>query len=70
MKAVEFTTELSGKAVLVIPPDAAARLPKTGKARVIVLTGEQSEDAEWREGAYQQFLREDPPEDAVYDKLR
>ena len=70
MKAVEFTTELSGKAVLVIPQDAAARLPKAGKARVIVLTGEQSEDAEWQQGAYQQFLREDPPEDAVYDKLR
>lgn len=70
MKAVEFTTELNGKAVLVIPQDAVARLPKTGKARVIVLTGEQSEDAGWQQGAYQQFLREDPPEDAVYDKLR
>ena len=70
MKAVEFTTELSGKTVLVIPHEAAARLPKTGKARVIVLTGEQSEDAGWQQGAYQQFLREDPPEDAVYDKLR
>lgn len=70
MKAVEFTTELNGKSVLSIPPDVAARLPKTGKARVIVLTAEQSEDAEWRQAAYQQFLREDPPEDAVYDKLR
>ena len=70
MKAVEFTTELNGKSVLSIPPDVAARLPKTGKARVILLTAEHSEDAEWRQGAYQQFLREDPPEDAVYDKLR
>lgn len=70
MKAVEFTTELSGNSVLIIPPDVAASLPKAGKARVIVLTGEQSEDTGWRAGAYQQFLREDPPEDAVYDKLR
>lgn len=70
MKAVEFTTELSGKGVLVIPQDAADLLPKTGKARVIVLTGDPSEDAEWQQAAYQQFLREDPPEDAVYDKLR
>lgn len=70
MKAVEFTTELSEKGVLVIPQEAADRLPKTGKARVIVLIGDQSEDAGWRQAAYQQFLREDPPEDAVYDKLR
>ena len=70
MKAVEFTVELNGKAELTIPSDVAGRLPKTGRARVIVLTAEQSEDAEWRQVSYQQFLREDPPEDAVYDKLR
>ncbi len=70
MKAVEFTTELNGKSFLSIPPNVAERLPKTGKARVIVLTAEQNEDAEWRQAAYQQFLREDPPEDAIYDKLR
>lgn len=70
MKAVEFMTELSGSAVLHIPTEAAARLPKAGKARVIVLTGEGSEEAEWRQGAYEQFLRDDAPEDAIYDSLR
>ena len=45
MHAVEFTTELSGAAVLQIPSDAAAQLPKTGKARVIVLTDPDTEDA-------------------------
>jgi hypothetical protein len=59
--AVEFTTELSGDSVLQIPSDAAAQLPKAGKARVIVLTDPDTEDAEWRTAAYQQFLREEPP---------
>ncbi len=70
MNAVEFTTELSGAAVLPIPREIAAKLPKSGKARVIVLTAEDSEDAEWRAATYEQFLREDPPEDGIYDSLR
>ena len=40
MNAVEFTTELSGTAVLSIPREIAAQLPKSGKARIIVLTDE------------------------------
>lgn len=70
MHAIEFTTELSGSGTLPIPQEVAAQLPKTGKARVIVLTDELSGDAEWRLGAYQQFLRDDAPEDAVYDSCR
>jgi len=41
MHAVEFTTELSANPVLTVPKEAAAQLPKSGKARVIVLTGEE-----------------------------
>src|SRR6266550_1683374 len=41
MNAVEFTTELSANPVLPVPKEAAAQLPKSGKARVIVLTGEE-----------------------------
>ena len=70
MNAVEFTTELSGAAVLPIPVEAAAQLPKTGMARIIVLTDEISDDADWRAGTYAQFLRDDPEEDAIYDSCR
>lgn len=70
MNAVEFTTELSGAAVLQIPPDVAAKLPKAGRARVIVLPDEDTDNAEWRSAAYEQFLRDDSPEDAIYDTLR
>ena len=70
MNAVEFMTELSGSNVLAIPSDVAEQLPKSGKARIIVLTGADTEDAEWRAAAYEQFLRDDPPEDAVYESLR
>jgi hypothetical protein len=37
---------------------------------VIVLTNEENEETEWRLKTYEQFLREDPPEDAIYDNLR
>ena len=70
MNAVEFVTELKGAAVLNIPSDVAAKLPKAGKARIIVLTEEPTDDEAWRAGAYEQFLRDDPPEDAIYDSMR
>lgn len=34
---VEFTTELSADPVLTIPQEAAARLPKAGRARILIL---------------------------------
>ena len=70
MKAIEFTTELSGGAVLKIPSESAAQLPMLGKARVIILTDDDPDDAERRAGAYDQFLHEDAPGDTVYDTLR
>jgi hypothetical protein len=70
MNAVEFTTELSDSAILKIPSDAAAQLPKSGKARVIVLTDDGGGEREWRRATYEQFLRDDAPEDAIYDSLR
>ena len=70
MHAVEFTAELGDQPVVRIPQEIAARLPKTGRARVIILTADDQKDAEWRAGAYEQFLREDPPEDSVYDNYQ
>lgn len=70
MKAVEFTTELSTTSVLQIPSEAAAQLPKTGKVRVIVLTESDPDDSLWQSAAYEQFLRDDSPEDAIYDSCR
>lgn len=70
MNAIEFTTELSDEPILVVPAEAAAQLPKAGKARVIILTGNDPDDADWRTGAYEQFLRDDVPEDAEYEALR
>lgn len=70
MTAVEFTTELTDSGLLHIPTEAVARLPRAGRARVIILTADEGEDTEWRSEACTQFLRKDPPEDAVYDHLR
>ncbi|MBI2948557.1 MAG: hypothetical protein HYY23_13020 [Verrucomicrobia bacterium] len=70
MHAVEFTTELGEEGVVNIPPEVAALLPKSGPARIIILTTEEPEDRDWRHGAYEQFARDDAPEDAVYDSYR
>ena len=70
MRAVEFTTELGKQPIVRIPEEIAAKLPKSGRVRVIVLTPDDPEDAQWRSGAYEQFVREDAPEDAVYDNYK
>jgi hypothetical protein len=67
MPTFEFTTELSPAPMLPIPAEIAAQLPKEGKARIILLTEEESGESEWQLGAYEQFMRDDEPEDAVYD---
>jgi hypothetical protein len=69
MNAVEFVTELKGATMLNIPSEIAAQLPKAGKARVIVLTEKPTDDEEWRTEAYEQFLRDDPSQDAIYDSM-
>jgi hypothetical protein len=69
MQAVEFTVELSDKLIVAIPR-VAAQLPTSGVARVIILTGNDEQDRQWRLGAYEQFARDDSPEDAVYDTLK
>ena len=65
MQAVEFDAELGDQPVVIIPEEVAAQLPKTGRARIIILTTDDPEDAEWRGGAYGQFMRDDASEDAV-----
>ena len=71
MNPLEFTAELTPEPVLPIPQEIAAQLPKSGLARVILLpmppSADNGEDAQWRAGAYEQFLRDDSPEDAAYD---
>lgn len=68
MQAVEFTTELHGNTSFPIPGNIAAQLPKSGTARVIVLT-EVDDDDGWREAAYSQFLKDDAAEDVIYEAL-
>jgi hypothetical protein len=68
MKPIEFDTELQGNAFLSIPQEVAARLPKTGHAKVIVYVDDgDSGDAQWRKASYERFMKEDSPEDSVYD---
>jgi hypothetical protein len=70
MNALEFTIELTPQAILPIPQEIADQLPKSGRARVIVVpmtTSDDEGEAQWRAGAYEQFLRDDSPEDSVYD---
>jgi hypothetical protein len=68
MSAIEFEAELHGEPVLAIPPDVAARLPKSGRATVVVLVqDDDQEDRQWQLAAYEQFMKDDSSEDSVYD---
>ena len=69
MHAVEFIAELNEVGTLHIPREVAKDLPCSGKARVILLTADADADAAWQAAAYQQFLRDDAPEDAIYESL-
>lgn len=68
MTMIEFETELDGKNYLTLPEKVASQLPKTGHAKIIVLLEGDPDDVNWRSVAYAHFMREDDPEDGVYDK--
>jgi hypothetical protein len=70
MHAIEFIAELGPNRMLPIPPEAVAQLPKSGTVRVIIVPDELTEDAQWNLGAYEQFFRDDDPEDAIYDSYQ
>lgn len=69
-KTIEFETELTGSHALNIPPEIAAALPSKGKVTIVLFVNMDPEDTTWRKAAYEQFLRDDSEEDAVYDKYR
>jgi len=69
MNVVEFTAELNESGTLRIPHEVAKNLPCSGKARIILLTAGRDGDRAWQAAAYEQFLRDDAPEDAIYDLL-
>lgn len=68
MRQIEFDTELHDKPFIAVPLEIAARLPKSGHVKVILLLVDDSEDEEWRAVGYEHFIREDSPEDSVYAK--
>lgn len=69
MPPIEFQTELTGDSSLSLPPEVVAQLPRSGWATVVLLV-QDAEDAEWRSCAYEQFMRDDDPQDAVYDRYQ
>jgi len=69
MNAVEFTAELNESGTLCIPREVAKNLLCFGKARIILLTADRGSDQVWQAAAYEQFLRDDAPEDSIYDSL-
>ncbi len=67
MSTIEFETELRGEPILALPPDVVARLPKSGRAIIVVLVQDDPDDLEWRRASYEQFMKDDSSDDAVYD---
>jgi hypothetical protein len=67
MTSIQFETELRGEPALTLPPEVRAQLPKSGRAMVVVLVQDDPEDDEWRRASYEHFMKDDGPDDAVYD---
>jgi hypothetical protein len=67
MSSIEFETELRGGTTLTLPPEVAERLPKSGRVTVVVLVPDDAEDEQWRRASYEQFMRDDESDDAIYD---
>jgi hypothetical protein len=70
MSPIEFQTELHGESSLQLPPEVVEQLPKSGRATVVLLVEDDSDDAGWRRAAYEQFMKDDDAEDAVYDSYQ
>jgi hypothetical protein len=66
MNAVEFATDLTASPTLAIPADAAARLPRSGRVRVLVLT---DEDAEQPTVDDAELLRDDTAYEQGYARI-
>jgi hypothetical protein len=67
MSSIEFETELRGDRTLILPPEVAERLPKSGRVMVVVLVPDDQDDQEWRRAAYEHFMKDDAPDDDIYD---
>jgi len=65
----EFTTELKESGTLRIPREVAKNLPCSGTPRIIFLSEGRDGDRAWQAAAYTQFVRDDAPEDAIYDSF-
>ncbi len=70
MAPIEFEAELRGESTLPLPPEVLQRLPTSGRATVVLLVQDDLDDANWRRASYEQFMKEDPPEDAIYDSYQ
>lgn len=67
MRTVQFDADLTAKGVVAIPPDLASELSLPARARVIVIVGDEEDEADWRALSYEQFLRSYSEEDSIYD---
>jgi hypothetical protein len=70
MSSIEFEAELRGESTLALPPEVVERLPKSGRVTVVMLVPDDPDDKQWRLAAYEQFMKDDGPEDAVYDRYQ
>ena len=69
MKALEFPSELGPDQTLRVPPGVAAQIPHGQTVRVLVLIGDDAEEAAWEQLAATEMGQGYADSDAVYDKL-
>ena len=69
MAVWEFQSHLNSNNTIAIPQDVASQLQPSEPVRVVLVTGEKTDDGEWNRMTAEQFLKGYAPGDDVYDQL-
>jgi hypothetical protein len=68
MKALEFESRMEGADRIGIPSELARQLPTDSRLRVIVMWGDDEDDA-WHKLAMEGLSSAYAPEDSIYEQL-
>jgi hypothetical protein len=69
MKAVEFESVLTPEQMLIVPADAATKIPKGKSLRVLILIEDDDDRLQWEQLTALEFGQGYAEGDAIYDQL-
>ena len=69
MPVWEFQSHLTPNKTIAVPQDVASQLQPSESVRVVLVTGENGDDADWKRMTAEQFLKGYASSDDIYDQL-